>query len=167
MPGMRIHRGYPPVDELLDEEEEYGPSNRMGSKGLEIDHEGIGTRAYRGGSWIDQTGTRRVAGPYVGRGPKGYVRSDQRIYEDVCERLMRFGHVDATDIEVQVNRGEVTLEGWVNDRPQKRLAEDLADGVPGVLDVHNMLRIRRQAGVGTEELVREGREHDEEASARH
>jgi hypothetical protein len=136
------HRGCLPADELLDDEEEYGPSNRMGSKGLEI-----------------------VPGPYVGRGPKGYVRSDERIYEDVCERLMRFGHVDASDIEVHVSRGEVTLEGVVDDRLQKRLAEDLADGVPGVIDVHNRLRIRRQPGVGTEELVREGRAHDEEPPA--
>lgn len=158
MSEPRLHTSYP----LLDEEQEYGTSNRIGGRGLEIDYGGLGTtQHYRGGSWTDQTGTRRAPGPYVGRGPKGYARSDQRIYEDVCERLMRFGHVDATEVEVEVRDREVTLTGWVADREQKRLAEDLADGVPGVIDVHNRIRIHRQPGVGTEELVREGRAPDE------
>jgi hypothetical protein len=30
-----------------------------------------------------------------------------------------------------------------------------------VFDVHNRIRIRRQTSVGTPELVREAREHDE------
>jgi hypothetical protein len=110
--------------------------------GLEPDFGGVGTSPnYRGGSWVEQRGTHR-AGPYVGRGPKGYARSDESIYEEACQRLLRDGYVDATDIEVKVEHGEVTLEGWVEDRDQKRLAEDLVEAVPGVVDVHNRTRIR-------------------------
>jgi osmotically-inducible protein OsmY len=93
-------------------------------------------------------------GPYVGRGPKGYTRSDETICEDVCERLTRSGGVDASEIEVGVGDGEVTLNGWVDDRDQKRTAEDLADGAPGVRDVHNRIRIRRRPGAGTPETTR-------------
>jgi hypothetical protein len=160
MPEQRAQPPYPPMDE---DEEPYGRTpQELSGRGLEPDFGGVGTTPnYRGGSWVDQRGTRRE-GPYVGRGPKGYSRSDDRIYEDVCERLLRYGHVDASDIEVQVNRGEVTLTGSVDDRDQKRLAEDLAAGVGGVFDVHNRIRIRRQPAVGTPELVREAREHDEQ-----
>jgi hypothetical protein len=42
---------------------------------------------------------------------------------------------------VIVASGEVTLEGTVPDRESKRLAEDLAEGIPGVKQVQNRLRV--------------------------
>src|SRR5882672_6063916 len=54
-----------------------------------------------------------VPGPYVGYGPRGYHRTDERIHEDVCERLTEHGDLDATDIEVGVTTGEVMLSGTV------------------------------------------------------
>jgi hypothetical protein len=82
-------------------------------------------------------------GPYVGRGPRGYRRSDERIREDVCERFTWHGHLDATDIEVVVRSGEITLTGVVETRAQKRLAEDIAEAVFGIAEVHNHLRVQR------------------------
>lgn len=78
---------------------------------------------------------------YRGRGPKNYRRSDERIYEDVCERLGDEPSVDATDIEVSVREGIVTLSGSVRDRVQKRRAEDVARAVRGVKDVQSDVRI--------------------------
>jgi hypothetical protein len=78
----------------------------------------------------------------VGRGPKGFLRSDERICEDVCERIARAG-VDADDVEVKVEKGEVTLNGSVHRRDEKRWLEDLAEDVWGVQEVHNRLRIAR------------------------
>jgi osmotically-inducible protein OsmY len=83
-----------------------------------------------------------VPGPFVGRGPRGYRRSDERIREDVSERLCQHGQLDASDIDVQVVEGEVTLTGSVPTRQAKRLAEDLCD-VSGVREVHNQLRTRQ------------------------
>ena len=90
-----------------------------------------------------------VPGPYTGFGPD-YRRSDDRIYEDIGMRLSLHGHLDASDIEVEVNDGEVTLTGSVDSRWAKRMGEDLALSVPGVEDVHNRLRVRR-AGEGQKE----------------
>lgn len=84
-------------------------------------------------------------GPHVGVGPKGYEPNNpERIREDVCERLTRHGHLDARHISIRVEGQEVTLEGEVDSRRAKRLAEDLAVEVRGVRDVHNHLRINRE-----------------------
>jgi hypothetical protein len=86
--------------------------------------------------WYDSEAPRG----HAGRGPRNYNRPDSSILDEVCERLTYAGRVDATDIEVKVKDGEVTLKGQVDDRTQKRLAESIADQVPGVRDVHNELR---------------------------
>jgi hypothetical protein len=80
-------------------------------------------------------------GRFVGRGPKGYRRSDERIREEVNEDLTRHPEIDASEIEVQVRDSEVTLTGKVEDRHQKRLAEDIAERCFGVTDVHNQLKV--------------------------
>jgi len=76
---------------------------------------------------------------FWGAGPKGYRRSDERILEDVCEALGAL-HPDAREIEVLVQDGEVTLGGHVRSRSEKWLAEDIAEDVLGVREVHNRLR---------------------------
>ncbi len=83
-------------------------------------------------------------GPHTGKGPRGYQRSDAQIEEDVCARLTQHGYIDARDIDVSVQNAEVTLKGTVDSRWTKRMAEDVADSVAGVNDVHNQLTIRRE-----------------------
>jgi hypothetical protein len=82
-----------------------------------------------------------VPGPYSGVGPKDYRRSDTRILDDVVERLTENGDLDATYIRVSVRDGIVTLEGNVDRRPSKRLAEDIAESVSGVDDIQNRLTV--------------------------
>jgi len=100
-------------------------------------------------------------GQFAGRGPKGYKRSDDRIREDVNEALTRNPDIDASDIEVKVESGEVTLTGTVDSRQTKRLAEDLAEDCSGVHEVHNQLRIKHpqsgNAAEGGEARPRSGR----------
>lgn len=76
-----------------------------------------------------------------GRGPRDYRRADESVYADVCEALTDDSEVDATNIEVSVKDGEVTLSGEVRSREEKRRAEDIADRIAGVRDVHNTLKI--------------------------
>ena len=80
-------------------------------------------------------------GRYRGIGPKGYVRSDDRIREAVSDELMDDSWLDASQIEVAVQDGEVTLSGTVEDRDAKRLAEDIAEHASGVKHVQNNLRV--------------------------
>ncbi|HEY5412651.1 MAG TPA: BON domain-containing protein [Caulobacteraceae bacterium] len=86
-----------------------------------------------------------------GRGPKGYKRSDARIQEDINDRLTEDPYLDATDIEVSVADGEVTLAGMAPSREDKRRAERLAEQVSGVGDVQNNLRLRRSDEIDTGE----------------
>jgi hypothetical protein len=120
----------------------------------EFGPEGYGSPSYttsRSRREWQSTERWRVPGPHVGRGPKGYQRSEERIREEVNDRLTAHGLVDATDVEVRVQNGEITLTGFVDSREAKRAAEDCAEDVSGVREVHNHLRIRSHAddtGVG-------------------
>lgn len=92
----------------------------------------------------------RAPRDFAGRGPRGYRRSDARIEEDICERLTDDAYVDASDITVTVEDGEVTLSGTVDSRRAKVFAEQLCDAVRGVRDVQNRLRVKERAIPGDE-----------------
>jgi osmotically-inducible protein OsmY len=101
-------------------------------------------------------------GRHAGRGPKGYKRSDERIREDVSEHLTHDAWVDATEIEIEVKDGEVTLTGTVQSREEKRRAEDAVERVSGVRDVHNQIRVGQNnnmeaARSGTQQSSKSGK----------
>jgi hypothetical protein len=77
-----------------------------------------------------------------GKGPRGYKRTDERIAEEVNDVLTENDSLDATEVQVSVQNGEVTLSGTVDNRFERRLAEDLADSVSGVQHVQNNLRVK-------------------------
>ena len=83
-------------------------------------------------------------GKYRGRGPKGYRRSDERIKEDVNDRLTDYSYLDASEIVVSVKDGDVTLSGTVLNRGDKRVAEAVAESVSGVKNVQNNLRLNEE-----------------------
>ena len=93
-------------------------------------------------------------GPHRGRGPRGYQRSDERIREEINDRLTDDPTLDASDIEVRVDRCEVTLNGTVHRRDDKRRAEDIAEQVSGVTHVQNNLRATPRTGARTGESSR-------------
>jgi hypothetical protein len=118
-----------------------------------------GPHTYGGPNARERSGMRewssvegwRVPGPHSGRGPRGYQRADERIRDEINERLTAHGLIDATDVDCRVVNGEVTLVGFVDSRAAKRAAADLAEDVYGVREVHNELRVRSHAddtGVG-------------------
>ncbi len=90
--------------------------------------------------WGNQSPPKPVG--HSGRGPRHYQRSDLRIEEDVNDRLTHHYEVDAFDILVQVKNQEVVLQGKVENRRAKRIAEEIAESVPGVKDVKNELQVR-------------------------
>lgn len=103
-------------------------------------------------SWLGnrEAGRRRridsLIGKHRGKGPRNYQRSENRIREDVCERLSDDERIDASGIDVRIQGDEVVLSGTVASREQKRRAEDLVESVPGVHHVQNLLRVGRSEG---------------------
>lgn len=93
------------------------------------------------GRWFDDSLTSESTGRWSGVGPRSYKRSDDRIQDEINERLTRHPGIDASDIDVNVSDCEVDLKGTVADRHQKRLAEDVADSVYGVREVNNALKV--------------------------
>lgn len=80
-------------------------------------------------------------GLHKGKGPKNYKRSDERIREEIIDRLTDDPWVDAVEIQTDVKNGEVILSGTVNEKSGKRRAEDIVETVSGVTNVENRLRL--------------------------
>ena len=78
-----------------------------------------------------------------GKGPKGYRPTDARLAEVICDRLTDNPFVDARNINIDVQDGEVTMTGSVEERRQKYAAEDVVADVFGVAEVHNSLTVAR------------------------
>jgi osmotically-inducible protein OsmY len=73
---------------------------------------------------------------------------DERIQADVRERLSTELPDDATQIQVDVTHGEVTLAGTVDTSEAWRRAESVAESIAGVVSVMNDLRVRQPGGTG-------------------
>ncbi len=61
------------------------------------------------------------------------AKMNDRLYDDE--------YIDATDIEVKVENGNVILSGSVGSRAEKHRAEDIAESVSGVTSVENRLHV--------------------------
>ncbi|MET0645864.1 MAG: BON domain-containing protein [Pyrinomonadaceae bacterium] len=152
---------------------EYGRDDYESDRGDDRDRRVARGRAdddREGGSWLDRAADHvrswfggddderghgddarraygRGDGKFRGRGPKNYRRSDDRLREEVCDRLTDNEWLDASDVEVNVVAAEVILTGVVDSRYAKRLAENIAESVSGVSNVQNNLRVQNyQAG---------------------
>lgn len=110
----------------------YGQPTNYGDQ--DFAHHGVGTGGLQQGA--------QGQGRFAGKGPKGYQRSDERVIDDVCQALERDPHVDATEIEVSCQKGEIVLKGSVDSREAKRRAEECVEDLPGVKDVRNELRVQ-------------------------
>ena len=72
-----------------------------------------------------------------------FGRRDERIREDICERLIEEQELDVTEVSVAVQDGIVRLDGTVPVRGMKHRIEDLSAACPGVRDVENRIRVER------------------------
>lgn len=129
--GTREEMGRPWVERWPDTHEH----ERVDTKGL-IEWEDHGPLEWLGDKLREMKSRRRL------RGPKGFKRSDERILDDLCERIARTG-IDADGLEVKVENGEVTISGIVASRVDKWRLEVIADDVFGVEEVHDQVRVAR------------------------
>jgi hypothetical protein len=142
-------------EDRADDTMSYGSSGQGGYGDFTRDHQGgygesQGRRAQsghaRGGSEFGghtfrSPRSQGVEQNHRGRGPRDYVRSDERIADDVIDRLTDDERIDASEVLVMVEGGVVTLTGNVPERAMKHRAEDLAADAHGVRDVRNEIRV--------------------------
>jgi hypothetical protein len=121
-------------------------SQQSGLTGSSFEPQGFQGGGMQGSQGYGGRGMQSGRSSHTGRGPKGYRRSDERIEEEINELLTRHPEIDASEIEVQVKNGEVTLTGTVDERHAKRLAEDIAEQCSGVNEVHNQIRVSKGGG---------------------
>jgi hypothetical protein len=96
----------------------------------------------RGESWRGREGGGGFLSRLFRRGPKGYTRSDERIREDISERLYHNANIDSSEVSVSVSSGKVTLEGTVPQRWMRHAIENEADRAMGVRDIDNNIRVQ-------------------------
>jgi osmotically-inducible protein OsmY len=80
---------------------------------------------------------------HSGKGPKNYKRSDAAIEDELFSDLTHSRELDASDIDISVEDGVVTLKGFVDTKYERRLAEQLAERIPGVKSVSNQLKFKQ------------------------
>lgn len=140
--GYRGATEYRDLDDLRDYRDRDMDPERQGTYAFERRTQGEG-RTYGAGYGGSPTGR------YAGVGPRGYQRSDARIHEEIVQRLTDHPHVDASDVDVTVDHGVVTVRGTVDNRRQKYDAEDEAEAVTGVREVRNEIRVQERIGAWT------------------
>jgi hypothetical protein len=94
-----------------------------------------------GDASLDRANARAGASGQRGRGPRDYVRPDDRIADDIISRLTEDARIDAREIVLMVQDGVVTLTGNVPERQMKHCAEDRAAEASGVREVRNTIRV--------------------------
>lgn len=90
-----------------------------------------------------ESGANAPMKSYAGYGPKHYTRSDERIEEELCERLKKDIYIDASDIDLTVSNGVVRIFGTVPARYHKFEIEDMAEKIPGVVEIDNDIRVKK------------------------
>ncbi len=126
----------------------YPGDNRMSGRDRDNQRDWWDRASDEVASWFgdDEAERRRKMdkrmGPHRGKGPKGYSRTDERVSEDINQRLYDDPFIDASDVEVKVENGEAILTGTVESREAKRRIEDITESITGVKDVENRLKVK-------------------------
>jgi hypothetical protein len=94
-------------------------------------------------SWIDRAGEFLTGhgGPVATRPRARRGPSDRVLWAVIVERLEDERGLDLRDVDVIVEDAEVTLNGTVRRKSDKRRIEDVAD-IDGIRHVQNNLRVR-------------------------
>lgn len=81
-------------------------------------------------------------GPHYHRGPRAHQRGDDKIWEDICDALANASDVNASEMEVDVEKRVVSLSGVVHTREEAWRAEKIVWDISGVEKVKNNIEIK-------------------------
>lgn len=79
---------------------------------------------------------------YGGPQPRSDHRSDQQLEDEINERLWYCGILSDQPIRIEVTNAEVILSGNTDTLEKKRVAEEAAASISGVVAVRNELDVR-------------------------
>jgi osmotically-inducible protein OsmY len=82
-----------------------------------------------------------TTGRTMGRVGEGDNGTDERIREDICDRLMQLGPVDCTAVDVSVAAGVVTLGGTLPTADFRQRVLDVVTSIAGVQSVNDKLKV--------------------------
>lgn len=85
-------------------------------------------------------------------------RDDSRIRADALNSLQHDAGTSAGQIMLDVRNGSATLQGTVSSSSQRWLVEDVLGRVPGIVSIHDDLRVAAVSRQTDEEMAREARE---------
>lgn len=111
--------------------------------GWDYPYEAPAARPGESPTWYETTqhdGTEGMGNLATRPAPEA-IRPDEDIERDIRQGFALDPSIRATDIRVQVHRGEVRLDGEVPDARVRRRAEEVCDVVSGVCEVDNGLRV--------------------------
>jgi BON domain len=114
-----------------------GPPGSRGPEGLEP------TSASPWGEARQGPDRRKPGGSPQGPGLQFHRRSDDKIHEEIWDLLTNNADLDASEVDLHVEGGEVTLTGTVDSRDARWLIEDLVNSVTGVREVTNRIKVAR------------------------
>ncbi len=109
-----------------------------------ITPEGYGPYATPEAAAVGQSVGQSVPDAARGEGPQG----NHALGENVREALLREGRLSGSRLAIEVAGGVVVLKGRAPSEFLRRLAQDVATAVPGVLVVHNHMDVA-DMGPGT------------------
>ncbi|MBX3387824.1 MAG: BON domain-containing protein [Phycisphaeraceae bacterium] len=140
----RSHR----QDDLDGYENDYSGRPISGAYSTEQPRQNSGNSGINSGSWRSNNdawngGSYELQHNQRGKAPKNYRKSDDRVRDDVSERLVDDGY-DCSEVDVNCKDGIVTLSGECCDRDTKHGMERSASDVHGVKDVDNQLRMKHR-----------------------
>lgn len=98
----------------------------------------------------------------VGKGPKGWLLSDEKLKDRVSEVLYHSHDVDPSEMEISVEDRVVYLKGNIKSCGMKQVAEDLVASIPGVEDVFTQLKVSDTSNFQlSDKALKEARSTDE------
>ncbi len=78
--------------------------------------------------------------------PNDGKRSDAEIRQDIQALYSRNPYLRDRNIEINVDKGQVTLRGVVFTQQSWELAQDIAADINGVSEIHNPIKIQPGPG---------------------
>jgi hypothetical protein len=133
------------IDKIIMRQSNRTFEHRTGEHRTGASHKRSGGSEHRNsyrGSYYGSDGYDGASVSHRGRGPKGYVRSDRRLREIICEYLTDDPNIDASDISVEVEDQQVRLSGNIEDKEAKQEVEAIVERIGGVKGIDNRLRAK-------------------------